>query len=122
MTLLLASPSVNPNTLEPKGTALAAETAEDARSAVRVHFSQIVKTATKVIDFENKASTGAGWEVGKDGLPKLPINSVIFVVGAGVFILEAAGHSAVLSFFFPRLLSVAGWLAVSGFFLDKREA
>jgi len=119
--ILLSSPSVNPNTLAPQGSALAAETAKDARSAVRVPYSQVVKTALSVVDFENKASSGAGWEVGKDGLPKLPVNSVLFVVGTGVLILELASHSSVLGFFMPRILTVTGWLAVAGYFLDKRE-
>jgi hypothetical protein len=119
--ILLSSPKVDPNTLEPKGTVLAAETADDSRGAVRVPFTRIAPTTLKVIDFTNDASSGAGWTIGPDGLPKLPINSVLLVLGVGGLVVEAAAHGPVLSFFFPRVLQVAGWLALSGYFLDKRE-
>lgn len=120
-TLVLSSPAVDPATLAPKGTVLAAEKADDSRAAVRVPFTQIIPTALKVVDFSNEASSGAGWTTGTDGLPKLPINSVLIVLAVGGTILEAAAHAPVLSLLLPRVLSVAGWLAVSGYLLDKRE-
>jgi hypothetical protein len=83
---------------------------------------QIIPTALKTVDFSNDASSGAGWTIGESGLPKLPITSVLAVVGVGSLILEAASHAPVLSLFMPRVLSVAGWLAAAGYLLDKREA
>jgi hypothetical protein len=120
-TLVLSAPAVDPNTLAPAGTVLDAKKADDARAAVRVPFTQIVPTALKVIDFENEGSSGAGWTAGRDGIPKLPINSVLIVLGVGGLILEAAAHAPVLSLLLPRVLSVAGWLALTGYALDKRE-
>lgn len=120
MSLVLSAPAVDPSTLAPKGTVLNAEKAADARAAVRVPFTQIIPTALKVVDFSNDASSGAGWTIGESGLPKLPITSVLAVVGVGGLILEAASHAPVLSFFMPRVLSVAGWLAAAGYLLDKR--
>jgi len=120
MTLVLSAPSVDPSTLAPKGTVLNAEKAQDARASVRVPFTQIIPTALKVVDTTNEASSGAGWTIGENGLPKLPITSVLAVVGVGAFILEAASHAPVLSFFMPRVLSVAGWYAAAGYLLDKR--
>lgn len=120
MSLVLSAPAVDPATLAPKGTVLNAEKAEDARAAVRVPFTQIIPTALKVVDFSNEASSGAGWTIGESGLPKLPITSVLAVVGVGGLILEAASHAPVLSLFMPRVLSVAGWLAAAGYLLDKR--
>lgn len=75
----------------------------------------------QVVDFSNDASSGAGWTIGESGLPKLPVTSVLAVVGVGGLILEAASHAPVLSLFMPRVLSVAGWLAAAGYLLDKRE-
>lgn len=105
-----------------QGTILNAEKAEDSRGRVRVPFTQIIPTALDVIDFDNDGSSGAGWQIGKNGLPKLPITSVLAVVGVGAVILEAASHAPVLSLFMPRVLSVAGWLAAAGYLLDKRPA
>jgi len=121
MTFLLSAPAVDPQTLAPKGTLLNAEKAEDARGAVRGPFTQILSTAVKVVDTTNSGYTGAGWKADKDGLPKLPLNSVLIVLGVGGLILEAAAHAPVLSLFMPRVLQVAGWLAIAGYFLDKRE-
>jgi hypothetical protein len=120
MTLVLSAPSVDPATLAPKGTVLNAEKAQDSRGSVRVPFTQIIPTAIKVVDVNNDGSSGAGWTIGENGLPKLPITSVLAVVGVGAFILEAASHAPVLSFFMPRVLSVAGWYAAAGYLLDKR--
>lgn len=39
--------------------------------------------------------SGAGWQIGKNGLPKLPLTSVLAVVGVGAVILEAASHAPV---------------------------
>lgn len=75
----------------------------------------------QVVDTKNDGSSGAGWTIGKDGLPKLPINSVLIVLGVGGVILEAAAHAPVLSFFMPRVLSLAAWYAGAGYFLDKRN-
>ncbi len=61
-----------------------------------------------MVDFQNEASSGAGWTTGKDGLPKLPINSVLIVLGVGGVILEAASHAPVFSVFMPRVLQVRG--------------
>ncbi|KAF8055319.1 hypothetical protein HT031_006774 [Scenedesmus sp. PABB004] len=122
MTLVLSAPAVDPATLAPKGTVLNAEKANDARAAVRVPFTAIIPTALKVVDFSNDASSGAGWTIGESGLPKLPVTSVLAVVGVGGLILEAASHAPVLSLIMPRVLSVAGWLAASGYLLDKRGA
>lgn len=121
MSVLLAAPAVDPQTLAPKGTVLNAEKALDARGAVRVPFTRILPTALKVVDTSNSGYTGAGWKAGADGLPKLPLNSVLIVVGVGGLILEAAAHAPVLSLFMPRVLQVAGWLALAGYALDKRE-
>ena len=99
---------------------LNAEKAEDSRGRVRVPFTQIVPTALNVIDWDNDGSSGAGWTIGKEGLPKLPVTSVLAVVGVGAVILEAASHAPVFSIFMPRVLSVAGWLAAAGYLLDKR--
>lgn len=55
---------------------------------------------------KNEASSGAGWTIGPDGLPKLPINSVLIVLGVGATILEAASHAPVLGTFMPRVLQV----------------
>ncbi|GAB4819650.1 hypothetical protein N2152v2_006696 [Parachlorella kessleri] len=121
MSLVLSAPSVDPATLAPKGTILNAEKAQDVRAAVRVPFSQVIPTLVKVVDTSNDSSSGAGWSIGEGGLPKLPITSVAVVLGVGVLILEAAAHAPVLGLFLPRVLSVAGWLAVVGAVLDKRE-
>jgi hypothetical protein len=120
MTLVLSSPAVDPATLAPKGTVLNAEKAEDARGKVRVPFTQIVPTALEVVDFENDGSSGAGWTIGANGLPRLPVTSVLAVVGVGSVILEAASHAPVFGLFMPRVLQVAGWLAAAGYLLDKR--
>lgn len=65
-----------------------------------------VSAALKVVDMKNEASSGAGWTIGENGLPKLPINSVLIVLGVGGVILEAASHGPVLSLFMPRVLQV----------------
>lgn len=116
--LVLSAPSVDPSTLAPEGTVLDAKKANDSRAFVRVPFTDIVPTALKVVDYSNDASSGAGWTVGTDGIPKLPINSVLLVLGVGGFILEAAAHAPVLSLLLPRVLSVAGWLAAVGYGLN----
>jgi hypothetical protein len=87
---------------------------------VRVPFTQIIPTALNTIDFDNDGSSGAGWTIGKNGLPKLPITSVLAVVGVGAVILEAASHAPLFNIFMPRVLQVAGWLAGAGYLLDKR--
>jgi hypothetical protein len=115
MSVIISSPAVDPNTLAPKGTLLNAEKAQDARAAVRVPFTQIVPTALKVVDFSNTGSSGAGWTKGEDGLPKLPINSVLIVLGVGSLILEAAAHGPLLSLFLPRVLQVTAWVAGAGY-------
>lgn len=121
MSLVLSSPAVDPATLAPKGTILNAEKADDSRGRVRVPFTRIVSTALEVTDFENEGSSGAGWTIGKNGLPKLPLTSVLAVVGVGAVILEAASHAPVFNIFMPRVLQVAGWLAAAGYLLDKRQ-
>lgn len=75
-----------------------------------------------MIDFSNDGSSGAGWKIGENGLPKLPITSVAAVVGVGCVILEAASHAPVIGLFMPRVLQVAGWMAAAGYLLDKRES
>lgn len=109
-----------PFLLSPQGTILNAEKASDSRGRVRVPFTQIVPTALNTIDWENDGSSGAGWTIGANGLPKLPVTSVLAVVGVGAVILEAASHAPVFSIFMPRVLQVAGWLAAAGYLLDKR--
>lgn len=121
MTLILSAPSVDPNTLAPEGTVLNAKKAADSRAAIRVPFTRLIPTAIKVVDTSNDASSGAGWTIGENGLPKLPINSVLIVLGVGGLILEAAAHAPVLSFFLPRVLTLAASYAAVGYFLDKRE-
>lgn len=118
-TLILSSKAVDPATLAPEGTVLDAKKADDSRAFVRVPFTKIVPTTLDVLDPTNDASSGAGWTIGKDGKPKLPINSVLIVLGVGGIILEAAAHAPVLGLLLPRVLSVAGWLAATGFALDK---
>lgn len=119
--LVLSAPSVDPSTLAPEGTVLDAKKADDSRGFVRVPFTDIIPTALDVIDYENDSSSGAGWTIGKDGKPKLPINSVLIVVGVGCVILEAAAHAPVLNLLMPRVLSCAGWLAATGYVLDKTQ-
>ncbi len=85
-------------------------------------LAQVIPTLVKVVDTTNDSSSGAGWSIGEGGLPKLPVTSVAIVLGVGVIILEAASHAPVLSLFMPRVLSVAGWIAVVGSVLDKRES
>lgn len=121
MTLVLSAPSVDPNTLAPEGTVLNAKKAADSRAAIRVPFTKLIPTALKVVDTSNDASSGAGWTIGENGLPKLPINSVLIVLGVGGVILEAAAHAPVMSLFLPRVLTLAAWYAGVGYFLDKRE-
>ena len=116
--LVLSAPSVDPATLAPEGTVLDAKKANDSRAFVRVPFVDIVPTALNVIDYSNDASSGAGWTTGTDGKPKLPINSVLLVLGVGGVILEAAAHAPVLSLLLPRILTVAGWLAAVGYGLN----
>lgn len=62
------------------------------------------------------------WASGDDGLPKLPITSVLAVLGVGTVIVEILGHAPVLGLVLPRVLTVAAWLAAIGAVLDKREA
>jgi hypothetical protein len=121
LSLVLSSPKVDPNTLAPEGTVVNATTADDSRGFVRVPFTDIVPTLLKVVDTTNDASSGAGWTIGKDGTPKLPINSVILVLGIGGLILEAAAHAPVLSIILPRMLSTAGALALVGYVLNQNK-
>uniref|UniRef100_A0A7S0RZN0 Uncharacterized protein n=1 Tax=Chlamydomonas leiostraca TaxID=1034604 RepID=A0A7S0RZN0_9CHLO len=118
MTLVLSSKAVDPKTLAPEGTVLNAQKAEDSRASLRVPFTKLIPTALKVVDPENKGESGEGWTIGPDGLPKLPINSVLIVTGVGVLILEAASHAPVFSLFMPRVLQVAAWLAVVGYGIE----
>lgn len=122
MSILLSSPSVDPNTLAPKGGVLNAEkvSSSDSRSRLRVPFTRIVPTALEVIDTTNKSSDGSGWSIGADGLPKLPLTSVLVVLGVGGTIVELISHAPVLSLFMPRVLQVAAFYAASGAVLDKR--
>ena len=117
--LVLSSAAVDPKTLAPEGTVLDAKTAEDSRGFVRVPFTNIVPTLLDVVDYENDMSSGKGWTTGPDGKPKLPLNSVLIVVGIGCVILEAAAHAPVLNILLPRVLSCAGWLAATGYALEK---
>eukprot|EP00243_Klebsormidium_subtile_P004214 TRINITY_DN18023_c0_g1_i1.p1 TRINITY_DN18023_c0_g1~~TRINITY_DN18023_c0_g1_i1.p1 ORF type:complete len:263 (-),score=46.62 TRINITY_DN18023_c0_g1_i1:416-1204(-) len=119
MSIVLSSPSVDPKTLAPEGTVLDAKKAADIRGAVRVPFTRIGPTALSVIDYENEGSSGKGWS--QDGLPKLPITSVAIVLGVGGVLLELISHAPVLGIFMPRVLQIAGWLALLGAVLDKRE-
>jgi hypothetical protein len=71
----------------------------------------------QVVDTSNEGSSGAGWTIGPNGLPKLPINSVLIVLGVGGLVLEAASHAPVLAFFMPRVLQVDclfGWEEMRG--------
>jgi hypothetical protein len=120
-TLVLSSPKVDPDTLAPEGTVINAKTADDSRGFVRVPFTEIVPTLLKVVDTTNDASSGAGWTIGKDGTPKLPINSVILVLGIGGFFLEVASHAPILSILLPRMLSYAGALALVGYVLNMNK-
>lgn len=122
MSIVLSATAVDPDTLAPKGTVLNAEKAQDNRGKVRVPFTGIIPTVLKVVDTTNESSSGAGWTITEEGLPKLPINSVLIVVGVGLLILEAASHAPVLNLFMPRVLSCAGWLAAAGWVLDKRNS
>lgn len=118
MTLVLSSQQVDPKTLAPEGTVLNAQKAKDSRAALRVPFTQIISTATKVVDLKNEGESGAGWTIGENGLPKLPINSVLIVLGVGGVILEAASHGPILSYFMPRVLQVAAWYAAAGYAIE----
>jgi len=46
---------------------------------------------------------------------------VAIVLGIGSVILETVSHAPVLGLALPRVLQVAGWLALAGAALDKRE-
>jgi hypothetical protein len=118
MSLILSSPAVDPTTLAPKGSVLNADVADDARAAVRAPLADIVPTALAVVDFTNSGSSGAGWSPAAGGSPKLPLNSVLIVLGVGGLILEAASHAPLLGLFMPRVLQVTGWLAASGYVLN----
>lgn len=49
--------------------------ASSLRSAVRRGGAErAVPTQPQVVDMENEASSGAGWTIGEEGLPRLPIN------------------------------------------------
>mmetsp|Transcript_4110 Transcript_4110/g.8964 ORF Transcript_4110/g.8964 Transcript_4110/m.8964 type:complete len:240 (+) Transcript_4110:101-820(+) len=120
MSLLLAAEAIDPNTLAPKGTVLDVKTAKDISAGVRQPFTRIIPTTLSVIDWENEGSSGKGWS-SADGLPRLPINSVLIVLGVGSLIVEALSHAPVLSAFMPRVLSVAAWYALAGWALDKRQ-
>jgi len=120
MSVLLSAKSIDPQTLAPSGTLLNQETAADSSAGARVPYTKIVPTLLAVIDYENTGSSGLGWDP-KEGLPKIPINSVAIVLGVGALILEAAAHAPVFSLFFPRVLTLACWYAGAGYFLDKRE-
>ncbi|CAG9459992.1 unnamed protein product [Pedinophyceae sp. YPF-701] len=119
MSILLSAQAIDSATLAPKGTLANVETAKDNSAAVRVPFRDVVPTALSIIDWENEGSSGKGWDP-SEGLPKVPINSVAIVIGVGVFILEAAAHAPVLTFFMPRVLTVACWYAVVGYVLSLR--
>lgn len=121
-TLVLSSPKVDPKTLAPSGTILNAKKADDVRAAVRVPFTKIVPTVISVVDTTNDSSSGAGWGADEKGLPKLPITSVVAVLGVGTLILELLSHAPVLGLVMPRVLTVAAWLAAVGAVVDKREA
>ncbi len=43
------------------------------------------------------------------------------MLGIGSVILETVSHAPVLGLALPRVLQVAGWLALAGAALDKRE-
>jgi len=120
-TLVLSSPKVDPKTLAPAGTVLNAKKADDVRAAVRVPFTRIIPTALSVIDTTNDSSSGAGWGSSEGGLPKLPITSVLAVLGVGSVVLELISHAPVLGLVMPRVLTYAFWLAAVGVVLDKRE-
>jgi hypothetical protein len=121
MTLVLSSQAVDPKTLAPEGTVLNAKKAEDTRAAVRVPFTEIIPLALKVIDFENTGSSGAGWSIGEDNVPRLPITSVAIVLGVGTVILELIAHGLPgINLILPRTLQVAAWLAAVGYLIDKR--
>ncbi|MEW5297386.1 MAG: hypothetical protein WDW36_000598 [Sanguina aurantia] len=121
MSILLSSAAIDPATLAPKGTVLNAQkSANPVTAAVRVPFTSIIPTTLKVIDYSNEGYSGAAWKV-VDGLPQLPLNSVLVIVGVGCLILEAASHAPVLTFFMPRVLSVAGSLAAVGWALESTK-
>lgn len=60
------------------------------------------------------------WGSDVKGLPKLPVTSVVAVLGIGTILVELLAHAPVLSLVLPRALSYAAWLAAIGFVLDKR--
>lgn len=112
MSIVLSSPAVDPKTLAPRGTVLAAEKAGDARGSLRVPFTRVIPTALAVVDTSNAGSSGAGWQAGAGELPRLPLNSVLVVVGVGAVILETLAHLPLLSAGLPRVLQVMGVYAV----------
>lgn len=115
LSLVLSSSKVDPKSLAPTG-----EKAKDARAAVRVPFTSVISTLHKVVDVENNAASGAGWKTGPDGLPKLPVTSVLGVIIVGSVFLELVAHGTpVLNQFMPRVLQVAGWLATAGFVVNE---
>ncbi|KAL6785867.1 hypothetical protein ACKKBG_A00495 [Auxenochlorella protothecoides x Auxenochlorella symbiontica] len=121
MSIVLSSPAVDPKTLAPRGTVLAAEKAGDARGSLRVPFTRVIPTALAVVDTSNAGSSGAGWQAGAGELPRLPLNSVLVVVGVGAVILETLAHLPLLSAGLPRVLQTAAWVAAAGAVLDKRD-
>ena len=53
------------------------------------------------------AASGAGWKTGPDGLPKLPVTSVLGVIIVGSVFLELVAHGTPgLNQFMPRVLQV----------------
>lgn len=67
----------------------------------------VAPLGAQVVDMKNEASSGAGWTIGENGLPKLPVNSVLIVVGVGCIILETVSHAPILGAFMPRVLQVS---------------
>ncbi|MEW5314746.1 MAG: hypothetical protein WDW38_006217 [Sanguina aurantia] len=148
MSILLSSAAIDPATLAPKGTVLNAQkSANPVTAAVRVPFTSIIPTTLKVRHGEQdvgglgalqteeqlemfvvrsltRPSTRATAEPPGRSLtasPQLPLNSVLVIVGVGCLILEAASHAPVLTFFMPRVLSVAGSLAAVGWALESTK-
>lgn len=95
--------------------------ANDSRAGMRVPFTGIIPLALKTIDTTNSGSDGSGWTIGENGLPKLPLTSVLVVLGVGSTIVELLSHAPVLSIVMPRILQCAAWYAVVGFGLDAYQ-
>jgi len=115
MLLLLSSQAVDPKTLAPRGTVVAAESAADARARARGPYTRVLRTAASAVDWSNAGFSGAGWDASKEESPKLPVTSVAAVVAVGTLVLETLAHAPTpLEGLLPRVFTAAAAIALVG--------